>query len=242
MKNNILMSIIILLIFCCSSDYKFDELNQAANNGNLEKVRLLVEEGVNINMKGKNGESPIYSAIKMNHFDVVKYMLISGAKIEMNFINQGVNNEIIELINSYRLQLLEVNSKQILSKIKNYKGEKAVILNIWALWCKPCVEEFPMILSLNAEYNELEVLFVSTDFEDQKKEVKKFLNTHNIIGESYFKSEKDEAFINTLQESWNGTLPFTIAYSKISGDVVDFWVGLEPENRFRSAIEKAISL
>ena len=117
-----------------------------------------------------------------------------------------------------------------------------MILNIWALWCKPCVDEFPMIVSLDTEYSVLEVLFVNTDFEDQKIEVKKFLNTHNIIGESFFKAEKDEAFINTLQESWNGTLPFTIVYSKISGDIVDFWVGLEPENHFRYAIEKAINL
>ena len=169
-------------------------------------------------------------------------MLISGAKLENDFKYQDVNDELTELINLYTLQLLDVSSNQILSKIKSYKGKKAVILNIWALWCKPCVKEFPMIVGLDSVYNDLEVLFVNTDFEDQKVEVKKFLKGHNIIGESYFKSEKDEAFITTLEESWNGTLPFTIAYSKTSGDVVDFWIGLEPENRFRFAIEKAINL
>lgn len=242
MKNNILIAIILSLICACSGNSDFDELNKAANNGNLEKVKLLIKQGVDINIKDKNGESPINSAIRMNHFEVVKYMLSSGVKLESDFINQGVNDEIIKLINSYTFQLLDVNSNQILSKIKDYKGKKAVMLNIWALWCKPCVEEFPMLVSLGSKYNELEVLFVNTDFEDQKTEVKKFLNTHNIIGESYFKSENDEVFINTLQESWNGTLPFTITYSKISGDIVDSWVGLEPEKRFISAVEKAIGL
>ena len=242
MKNNILITIIVLFICGCSNNSDFNELNKAAYDGDLKKVRYLIDNGKDINTMGKNGERAIYSAIKMNHFDVVKYMLISGAKLENDFKYQDINDEIMELINSYTLQLLDVSSNQILSKIKSYKGKKAVILNIWALWCKPCVEEFPMIVGLDSVYNELEVLFVNTDFEDQKVEVKKFLKGHNIIGESYFKSEKDEAFITTLEESWNGTLPFTIAYSKTSGDVVDFWIGLEPENRFRFAIEKAINL
>lgn len=242
MKYNILITIIVSFICGCGNNSDFNELNKAAYDGDLKKVRFLIDNGKDINVIGKNGERAIYSAIKMNHFNVVEYMLISGAKLENDFKYQDINDEITELINSYTLQLLDVSSNQILSKIKSYKGKKAVILNIWALWCKPCVEEFPMIVGLDSVYNELEVLFVNTDFEDQRVEVKKFLKSHNIIGESYFKSEKDEAFINALQDSWNGTLPFTIAYSKISGDVVDFWVGLEPENRFRSAIEKAINL
>ena len=242
MKNNILITIIVFFIYGCSNNSDFNELNKAAYDGDLKKVRSLVENGIDININDKNGERPIYSAIKMNHFNVVEYMLISGAKLENDFKYQDVNDEITELINLYTLQLLDVSSNQILSKIKSYKGKKAVILNIWALWCKPCVEEFPMIAGLDSIYNDLEVLFVNTDFEDQKVEVKNFLKGHNIIGESYFKSEIDESFINALEESWNGTLPFTIAYSKTSGDVVDSWMGLEPENRFRSAIEKAINL
>ena len=99
-----------------------------------------------------------------------------------------------------------------------------------------------MVASLDSEYDELEIFFINTDFEDQRKEVEIFLKSQNIIGESYFKVEKDERFINALSEAWNGTLPFTIAYSKSSGDIVDFWVGIEPELRFRSAINKAISL
>ena len=137
MKNNILITIIVLFICSCSNNSDFNELNKAAYDGDLKKVRYLIDNGKDINTKGKKGERPIYSAIKMNHFDVVKYMLISGAKLENDFKYPDINDEITELINSYTLQLLDVSSNQILSKIKSYKGKKAVILNIWALWCKP---------------------------------------------------------------------------------------------------------
>ena len=85
MKNNILITIIVLIICSCSNNSDFNELNKAAYDGDLKKIRYLIDNGKDINTMGKNGERAIYSAIKMNHFDVVKYMLISGAKLENDF-------------------------------------------------------------------------------------------------------------------------------------------------------------
>ena len=246
MKKAILFVIIFFYAYGCKSNTDFEDLNEAVCNGNIEKVKLLINSGIDINIRGINGESLIENAIKMNHIDLTEYLLNSGADFDNKIVNQALrqngDEKLIKLINSYSLQLLNVNSSQILNKIDYYKGKKAVMLNVWALWCKPCVEEFPMVASLDSEYDELEIFFINTDFEDQRKEVEIFLKSQNIIGESYFKVEKDERFINALSEAWNGTLPFTIAYSKSSGDIVDFWVGIEPELRFRSAINKAISL
>ena len=144
--------------------------------------------------------------------------------------------------NSKDITLIDINSEDLLNKINYFKNEKAVLLNVWALWCKPCIEEFPMIVSLDREFEDLEVIFVSADFNDQREDVKKFLKTHNVLGESYIKVENDESFINNLLDGWDGTLPFTIVFSKSSGNIVDFWVGKKSELYFRSTLIKALDI
>ena len=54
-------------------------------------------------------------------------------------------------ISCEKVELLPTTSLDINQKIKSHKGNKVVLLNVWALWCVPCVEEFPMIVDLDQE-------------------------------------------------------------------------------------------
>ena len=140
-----------------------------------------------------------------------------------------------------KTKLFPVTAEILLEKISSFKGKKAVLINIWALWCEPCVEEFPMIVKLKNENKDLEVIFVSADFEDDIKEVVKFLNKHDIGPMSYLKKQKDENFIKGLSMDWNGGLPFTMVFSKYSGKSIDFWEGKKPVERFQRAIIQALN-
>ena len=144
-------------------------------------------------------------------------------------------------INCERLELIPVTAESINKHISGFKGQKAVLINVWALWCIPCIEEFPMIVKLDNEIKDLEVVFISADFKDEIENVIKFLSRFEIGYESYIKDEKDEQFIMGINQNWTGSLPFTIIYSKKSGSVIDLWEGKKPESRFRSAINIAIS-
>ena len=139
-----------------------------------------------------------------------------------------------------RKELLPVTAQNLVEKIYSYQGEKAVLVNVWALWCKPCVEEFPMIMKLQKEKSDLEVIFVSTDFQEQFQDVLFFLNKHNVGPVSYIKKQKDEPFIEGLHPNWSGTLPFTLLYGKNSGLIVDYWEGIESQLRFSKAISRAL--
>lgn len=47
--------------------------------------------------------------------------------------------------------------------IKEFK-DKVVIVNFWASWCAPCVEEFPSMLNLASEFpNDMVILAISGD-------------------------------------------------------------------------------
>ena len=74
------------------------------------------------------------------------------------------------------VDLQEATAGDILTAVAKHKGEKAVLVNYWATWCGPCVKEFPMIVELSKEYaDEAVVLFVSTDWLDEKKRAMEFL-------------------------------------------------------------------
>ena len=141
-----------------------------------------------------------------------------------------------------RTELIPTTAENINRHIASFKGEKAVLLNIWALWCAPCIEEFPMIVNLQKKTNDLEVIFVNVDFEDQFQDVINFLNGHNVGAASYVKRQKDEVFINRIYDDWSGSLPFTLIYAKKSGKIVDYWEGKEEERKFEKAISLALVL
>ncbi len=137
-------------------------------------------------------------------------------------------------------ELRPITVDELLREVRSYRGEKAVLVNIWATWCKPCVDEFPMIVNLENSEKDLKVIFVSADFIDNKKEVKKFLIQQNLKEDLFIKSQKDQKFIDGLHKDWTGALPFTILFGKTTGKVVDYWEGERSKKEFLAAIRKTI--
>jgi len=102
--------------------------------------------------------------------------------------------------------------------------------------------EFPFVHSLGKKYNQdLKVIFVSADWLDEEKQVKDFLSSMDVNGQSYIKDQPGEEFINGFHREWTGSLPFTIVYGKLSGEMVDYWENSKYEKRFIEAVEKALN-
>jgi cytochrome c biogenesis protein CcmG, thiol:disulfide interchange protein DsbE len=60
---------------------------------------------------------------------------------------------------------------------------KIVLINFWASWCNPCVQEFPSMLKLMEKYkNELVLVAVSND--ESKEEASRFIGTLGVQGEN----------------------------------------------------------
>ena len=50
--------------------------------------------------------------------------------------------------------------------LAQYRGH-IVVLNLWATWCAPCVEELPSLLALEKRNPQLAIIAISTDQDDQ---------------------------------------------------------------------------
>ena len=55
---------------------------------------------------------------------------------------------------------------------------KVVVLNLWATWCAPCIEELPSLLALQRKVPSLAVVAVSTDQDDVV--YRKYLKKYNV--------------------------------------------------------------
>lgn len=137
--------------------------------------------------------------------------------------------------------LVDATADEIMEKVEAQKGVKPVLLNVWATWCAPCIEEMPYILELHEKYNdEFELILVSGDFKEAREEARQFLLDHDVDFKTYFKVGKDDEFINTISEKWTGALPFTIVYN-MSGGVSAAWEGKAEMETFRKELLKVIN-
>lgn len=92
------------------------------------------------------------------------------------------------------------------------------IVNFWATWCKPCIQELPLFDSLAMEYRnkKVKVLLVSLDFAEKKDPVViPFIKRKNIQSEVVIMDDPDaDAWISKVDSSWSGAIPATVIYHK----------------------------
>ncbi|GAA5520949.1 TlpA family protein disulfide reductase [Aliifodinibius salicampi] len=137
--------------------------------------------------------------------------------------------------------LKDVAREELQEIINSYEDEKAVLINVWATWCAPCIEEFPHIVELQREYqDEVQVIFISADFPDNRERAIKFLKEQEVDWMTYFKTGKDQPFIEALSENWSGALPFTKILDK-DGHVIASWEQGAEYEKFKTNIKKALN-
>jgi peroxiredoxin len=96
-----------------------------------------------------------------------------------------------------------------LAGLGDFKNQ-VIVLNFWATWCAPCLEEMPAFEKLYRRYRSegLTVLAVSLDKGDTSK-VEKFVDTHNL---SFPVLIDSDGIAEKLYPSF--TIPFTYVIDK----------------------------
>ena len=121
------------------------------------------------------------------------------------------------LCGSLRLQAQDFviydNLEQLQSRI-NRAGDTTLVLNFWATWCKPCVEELPCFDELRAYYGaqNVQILLVSLDFKSQlEKKFIPFLKTQQLKSEVALMADQDlNTWIPLIHDEWDGAIPATL--------------------------------
>ena len=143
---------------------------------------------------------PTYFGIKTFRLNIrLKFLLVTGGLI---FAVQA------------RAQEVEVVKFDQLNRYINQKNGKIKVVNFWATWCKPCIEELDYFEAINRDYKSenIQVILVSFDFPTQvESKLIPFLKKRNIKSKVILLGETDfNSFIDKIDERWSGSIPATL--------------------------------
>ena len=102
--------------------------------------------------------------------------------------------------------------------ILNNPNDTTYVINFWATWCKPCVEEMPGFIALDNKFRDkkFKLILTSLDFETQiETKVKPFIKNNDIHAEVIVLADtKAHEWIDKVNKEWVGSIPATIIYNK----------------------------
>jgi len=118
-----------------------------------------------------------------------------------------------------------------------YTG-KILVLNFWATWCPPCVQEMPEIDEIQAEYAKRDVVVLGLGL-DTAERIRAFSSKLKV---SYPLFAMDAAGLAVVRDFGNeqGALPYTMVYDR-NGQEVARKLGRISRNELRQAIEQALA-
>lgn len=111
-------------------------------------------------------------------------------------------------------QDVKVVSFKELSAWMDKGNDTTYVINFWATWCSPCVEELPHFEVINEKFGneKVKVLLVSLDFKSQlTSKVKPFIEKKEIRSTVLLLDEPDaNSYIDKVSPEWSGAIPATL--------------------------------
>jgi thiol-disulfide isomerase/thioredoxin len=96
--------------------------------------------------------------------------------------------------------------------LKN-NSDKLRLINVWATWCGPCVNEFPEFITMNRMYRKRDFEFISISADELPKQNKalEFLKKQESSVTNYiFAGDNKYDLIDAIDPKWQGALPYTL--------------------------------
>ncbi len=132
---------------------------------------------------------------------------------------------------------------QQLQEIINQEDNKLYLINFWATWCMPCIEELPHFMEINEKYkNEgLKMILVTLDKrEELNTGVKSMKEKLSLNTDIYLLDDiiNMNSWIPATDESWTGAIPATVLYK--NGQKIAFIEGQLNKEELEQLIKKHI--
>ena len=125
-------------------------------------------------------------------------------------------------------------------KILAANAGKVILVDFWATWCAPCLDDMPAVGRLEAKYQHkgFKLITVSCDEPEQEAAAHRFLEKNGVPLPAYImRVENDERFITAIDRKWSGALPARFLYGR-DGRKVKAFIGETQIGELEAAIKK----
>lgn len=111
-------------------------------------------------------------------------------------------------------QTIKLVDRNWISAMSQNNSDTTYIINFWATWCKPCVEEMPYFEQLSQTYQnqKVKVILVSCDFKKElDSRVIPFVKNKKLTSQVVLISETDpNTWIERVDSKFTGAIPATL--------------------------------
>jgi peroxiredoxin len=99
------------------------------------------------------------------------------------------------------------------AKLARNETDKLLVVNLWATWCGPCVEELPELTTILRMYRgrKFQLVTISLDDPEKADEAKKVLEKAHLSATNYlFRGPNKDVLAEALDKDWPGPVPYTV--------------------------------
>jgi thiol-disulfide isomerase/thioredoxin len=141
------------------------------------------------------------------------------------------------------LRIVEPINEHGLRQLIHERAGRILLLNVWATWCKPCVEEFAGLIRLQQTYRDslVDIIAISVDYPDEvESKILPFLDSLGVTFTVFVADiPKPEDLITALNPAWSGAVPATFVFDR-HGRLRAFLLGEKSYEIFRREVEHAL--
>lgn len=134
-----------------------------------------------------------------------------GCSTKWAYKEKGAQDEI--RAGEQKASAVELTNSDQLKALRQNGGDKLILVNFWATWCAPCLEEFPELQKMVRMYakRDLQIVTVSINTPDEKKMVQSFLDEQHATNKNLLWSTNDSAeAVSAFGTGWEGGVPYTV--------------------------------
>lgn len=130
-------------------------------------------------------------------------------------------------------------AEQFRAVLEHHRG-KVVVVNYWATWCIPCLQELPELDLLQERYADRGLVVLAVSMDDPEKlqdRVRPFFAKRAPGLVSYLASSEDDSvdFVTSFDPEWPGALPTTMFFDR-DGELNNIHLGRMLYAEFEEAV------